>query len=183
MTAGHLPTLWDVRCEKTQCEMVPIKKVCRSSYEYVLDILLVETVPTRFCWLTCRKQKLVDSKTLQERLFACCQDFDSLGRFLSILNVYLTDMQINRWLHLSRSLWGNRFRRDIFRRKNRHEKWSFIATNNWILAVRRSLEYIFSLQIHRYSGKVVEKKRRRGNTRISHLSSSPHITCFLAVAA
>ena len=104
VTAGHLPTLWDVRCEKTQCEMVPTKKVCRSSYEYVLDILLVETVPTRFCWLTCRKQKLVDSKTLQERLFACCQDFDSLGRFLSILNVYLTDMQINRWLHLSRSL-------------------------------------------------------------------------------
>ena len=35
----------------------------------VLSILLVETIPTRFCLLlTCRKQKSVQSKTLHQGL-------------------------------------------------------------------------------------------------------------------
>ena len=41
---------------KTWCGMVSTKKVCS---EYVLYTLLIETISTRFCWLTCRKQKLV----------------------------------------------------------------------------------------------------------------------------
>ena len=41
--------------------------------EYI--ILLVESIPTCFCWLTCRKQKLVQSKTLQQVLFVLTSDF------------------------------------------------------------------------------------------------------------
>ena len=37
--------------------------------EYVLDTLLVDTILTHFCWLTSRKQKLVQSKILQQGLF------------------------------------------------------------------------------------------------------------------
>ena len=44
--------------------------------EYI--ILLVKTIPTRFCWLSCRKQKLVQSKTLQQGLFFWDQTFDSV---------------------------------------------------------------------------------------------------------
>ena len=35
----------------------------------VTYILLVETIPTHFYWLTCRNQKLVQSKPLQQRLY------------------------------------------------------------------------------------------------------------------
>ena len=38
-------------------------------------ILLVETMQTRFCWLTCRKQKIVQSKTMQQRVFVLISDF------------------------------------------------------------------------------------------------------------
>ena len=44
---------------KALCGLVSSKKVCWSYPEYVPYILLVETIPTRSCWLTCRKQKLV----------------------------------------------------------------------------------------------------------------------------
>ena len=35
--------------------------------EYLLYILLVETIPIRFCWLTFKKQKLVQSKKIEVR--------------------------------------------------------------------------------------------------------------------
>ena len=41
----------------------------------VIYTLLVETIPTRFYWLTCRKQKLVQSKPLQQRLFVLILGF------------------------------------------------------------------------------------------------------------
>ena len=41
----------------------------------VIYTLLVETIPTRFYWLTCRKQKLVQSKALQQRLFVLILGF------------------------------------------------------------------------------------------------------------
>ena len=37
--------------------------------------ILVETIPTRFYWLTCRKQKLVQSKSLEQRLFVLILGF------------------------------------------------------------------------------------------------------------
>ena len=43
--------------------------------KHVLYILLVETIPIHFCWLTCRKQNLVQSKTLQQGLFALISGF------------------------------------------------------------------------------------------------------------
>ena len=53
-------------------EMVYTKKIM---LEYVIYILLVETIPTRFHWLICRKQKLVQSKTVQLRLFVLILGF------------------------------------------------------------------------------------------------------------
>ena len=50
--------------------MVSTKKVCRCVYT-----LLVEAIPTRFYWLTRRKQKLVQSKALQQRLFVLILEF------------------------------------------------------------------------------------------------------------
>ena len=44
------------------------------SPEYVLYIP-VETIPRRFCWLTCRKQKLAQRKTLQQGLFVLISGF------------------------------------------------------------------------------------------------------------
>ena len=38
-------------------------------------MLLVETISTHFCWLTRRKRKLVQSKTLQQKLFVLISDF------------------------------------------------------------------------------------------------------------
>ena len=52
--------------------------------EHVLYILLVETIPTYFCWLTWRKQKLVQIKHCSKGYLFWYQDFDSLDRFLSI---------------------------------------------------------------------------------------------------
>ena len=50
--------------------MVPTKEVCRSGQSMLFTChLLVETIPICFYWLTCRKQKLVQSKALQQRLF------------------------------------------------------------------------------------------------------------------
>ena len=45
----------------------------------VIYTLLVETIPTRFYWLTCRNQKLVQSKPLQQRLFVLILAFWQCG--------------------------------------------------------------------------------------------------------
>ena len=77
---------------------------------------------------------------------------------------FFSDMQMSSWLHLSRSLceflWGISLCCDIFKKKNRPEKFPFIATNNWIvLAARRSVNY-FLLQIPEYFGNVRQKKKK-----------------------
>ena len=70
-----------------------------------------------------------------------------------------------RWLHLPRSPWGILLRCDLFRKKNRPEKFPFIATNNWIvLAVPMSVKYFFAPNSS-YSKRVVEKKRREAITK------------------
>ena len=71
-------------------------------------------------------------------------------------------MQINMWLHLSRSSLGNFLSRWFIKKNNRQQKCSFIATNNsTILAVWWSLKSLFLFQILCYSRKVMEKKWRK----------------------
>ena len=54
-------------------------------------------------------------------------------------------MQINRWLHLSRSLWEIPLCCDLFRKRTDQRKFPFTATNNWIvLAVQWPVEYSFA---------------------------------------
>ena len=51
---------------------VSLKKVCRSGQSMLCMIWHVHIIGrnhSRFYWLTCRKQKPVQAKTLQERLF------------------------------------------------------------------------------------------------------------------
>ena len=43
--------------------------------EYALNILSIEIIPTSFCWVACRKQKLAPSKTLQQGLFVMISGF------------------------------------------------------------------------------------------------------------
>ena len=62
--------------------------------EYVIYTLLVETIPTRLYWLTCRKQKFVQSKALKERLFVLILGFWH-SRQCPLLNVHFNDMEIN----------------------------------------------------------------------------------------
>ena len=54
-----------------QCGMVSTKKICRSG-QSTLYKLLIETIPTRFYWLACRKQEVklffVQSKAPQQSL-------------------------------------------------------------------------------------------------------------------
>ena len=74
-------------------------------------------------------------------------------------------MQTGRWLHLLSSLLGIPLRCDLFRKRIDQKKFPFIETNNWIvLAVQWSVKH-FLLQISRYSGKVVEKRRTEAITR------------------
>ena len=56
--------------------------------EYVLYTLLVETIVSRVCWLTCRKQKPVQSKIMQQRLFMS-MSYVSLDSFLSTTYVLM----------------------------------------------------------------------------------------------
>ena len=37
--------------------------------------------------------------------------------FCPLLNVYFNDMQVNRWPHLSSSLWGNSLYFDLFKKR------------------------------------------------------------------
>ena len=72
--------------------------ICRSSFinqkdlyvcaEHVLYILLIETTPTHFCWLTCRKQKLVQSKTSLQGLFV----LSGFWRFKQVFVHYLSSI-------------------------------------------------------------------------------------------
>ena len=65
---------------KRQCGMVSNKKGRSWHSTRYLNTLLVETIWTRFYWLTCRNQKLVQNKPLQQR-----SDKGILTVFLDIL--------------------------------------------------------------------------------------------------
>ena len=82
----------------------------------VIYKLLVETIPTKFYWLTCRNEKLVQNKPLQQRLFDLIlgfwQTFDIL-----IANISWTVAQTPKshtifWktvIKTFRSIYGNYF--------------------------------------------------------------------------
>ena len=61
--------LWSSLLNQKQCRMVSNKKVRSCHKTRYLNTLLVETISTRFYWLTCRNQKLAQNKPLQQRLF------------------------------------------------------------------------------------------------------------------
>ena len=72
----------------------------------VIYTLLVETIPTRFYWLTCRKQKLVQSKPLQQRLFVLILGFWQCRQvfFHYLMSILMTcKLTCNTWPYLSRS--------------------------------------------------------------------------------
>ena len=79
-------------------------KVCRSFQGMFFTHFSVETIPTRFCWLTCRKQNAVQSEISQRELFVPISRFWQFGQvsvyyFMSIL------ITCKCWpLHLSSSL-------------------------------------------------------------------------------
>ena len=72
-------------------------------------------------------------------------------------------MQINRWLHLSSSLWGIPLR--LVHKNNRTEKFPFIATYNWIvLAVWWSVKYYFAPNSPIFQKKMWRRSRlKKGN--------------------
>ena len=80
---GHLPTFSFE--SKTLCGVVSTKKVCSSGHGMFFRHLLVETILKRFCWLISRKQKSVQSKKLQQRLFV----WVSLCHFRQVFVHYL----------------------------------------------------------------------------------------------
>ena len=68
----------------------------------VIYTLLVEIIGTRFHRLTSRNQKLVQSKPLQQRLYALILGLCRQVFVQCLMSV--NDMQINTWLYLSSSL-------------------------------------------------------------------------------
>ena len=115
---------------------------------------------THLC-INLQKRKTCSKWNIELRAF--CSDIrilTSLDRFLSLLNVYFNDVQMNRWLYLTRSLREFPSLR-LVQKKNRPEKYPFIATISWtVLAVWWSWN-IFLIRIPCYSRKVVEERRRR----------------------
>ena len=72
-------------------------------------------------------------------------------------------MQISRWSHLSSNLWGislgNFPSLAYVQKKNRPEKFSFIATNNGIVStVQWSLKYLFAPNSPLFQKGSVEEK-------------------------
>ena len=52
---------------------------------------------------------------------------------------------MNRWLHLSSSLWEIPLLYDLFRKRKDQKKFPFITTNNWIVfAVQWYVKYFFA---------------------------------------
>ena len=128
------------------------------SSEYVLYTFLVEAIPTRFCWLSCRKQKLVRSKILQQGLFVLI----SSCHFRQVFAHYLMSI----WCYANKQV-AIPFLVGLVQKKNKHEKFPSLATNNWIvLAVRWSVKYFFA-QNSQYSGKLWRRRklRKRANAK------------------
>ena len=103
--------------------------------EYVLYILLVETIPTSFCWLECRKRKLVQNGTLQQELNDLIPWwFDKFRQVFVhfLMSILMMCKKTGGYIFLV-SLRGIPLRGDLVHKKNRPEKYPFIATNNWIV--------------------------------------------------
>ena len=60
----------------------------------------------------------------------CCLFLKLVESLQCILNVYFYDVQINRGLHFSSSLWRIPLLLRLFQKNNRQENFIFIATNN-----------------------------------------------------
>ena len=63
--------------------------------------------------------------------------------FSQLLNIYLNDMQINRWLNLSRIM-GNFPLHRLVQKKNRPKKFLLMAANNRNVLDVRSVKYFFA---------------------------------------
>ena len=57
--------------------------VCRS--KYAPNTVLIENIPTRFCWLIYRKQKLVQSKILKQEILVLILPCHAKQVLMSIL--------------------------------------------------------------------------------------------------
>ena len=76
-------------------------------------------------------------------------------------------MQIDRWLHLSSSLWGIPLCCDFFRKRIGQKNFPLIATSNRIvLAVQWSLKYFFAPNSPSLRKSGGEKKKKRGNSKL-----------------
>ena len=80
----------------------------------------------------------------------CCGHHAAQTGFCALLNVYFNDVLINRWVHLSSSLWGIPLRYNLFRKRLDQKKFlvSFLMVCN----------IFFCSECPRYSRKVVQKK-------------------------
>ena len=80
-------------------------------------VCLVKTIPTRFRWLTRRKQKNVQSTILQQGQLILVFTLWLKTGFCPLFNVYFNGVQRNRWLYLSSILWGIPLCCDLFRKR------------------------------------------------------------------
>ena len=129
---------------------VDLVRVCSS------HIIISRNHFNTFLLINMQKKNLSKVKHCSHGYLFWYWNFDSVGKFLSVLMMckwtggYIYDV----------SLWGILLRGDLFTKKI-PEKYPSIARNKFIvLAVRGSVKY-FLPQIHHYSGKLVEKIRRR----------------------
>ena len=107
--------------------------------------IIVRNHSACFHWLTCRKEKLVQGKALQQRLFVLILGFWHCRQVFSQLNVHFNDMQLDRWLYLSSSPTIIPLHCDLFWKRRDPKISLFIGTNNWIVSVVRwSMKYIFA---------------------------------------
>ena len=83
-------------------------------YQILEERLFSWTAP---CGWICSKQKTVRSKILQQGPFVPILQCHFRQVFCQLLNVYFNEMPINRWLHLSISLWGISLCCYLFRKK------------------------------------------------------------------
>ena len=134
-------------------------KVCRSFQGMFFTHFSVETIPTRFCWLNCRKQKAVQSEISQRELFVPISRFWQFGQvsvyyFMSILIICKC-----RSLHLSSSLMEVPLHCDLLRKRIDFKK--DIVLNNWIvLAVRYSVKYFFHTEFPDIPEKNMTQKQK-----------------------
>ena len=107
----------------------------------VIYTLLVETIPTRFYWLTCRKQKLVQSKSLEQRLFVLILGFWQCRQvFVHYLMSILMICKLTRgYIYQVASSEFPLFRCNLFWKRIDPKTFLYIGINNWIHGFRDSV--------------------------------------------